>query len=74
MVGAAATSVSGLKPTLMASAGATMPSNVIMFVGDSGMSRRKNDEVPVRPEDGLPVRSVTPGTGTRSKLNSVEPK
>ena len=28
----------------------------------------------IRPLDGLPVRSVTPGTGTRSKLNSVEPK
>ena len=55
-------------------AGATMPSNVSMLVGESGTSTRMNDEVPVAPVDGLPDRLVTPGTGTRSKLNSVDPK
>jgi hypothetical protein len=38
------------------------------------MSKRPNDVVPVAPVDGLPDREVTPGTGTRSKLNSVDPK
>ncbi len=74
MSGAADTSVSGLRPTAVACDGATMLSTVSKFVGDSGRSTRKNDDVPVRPVEGLPERSVTPGTGTRSKLNSVDPK
>ena len=74
MSGAAAASTSGLRPASVVCAGATMPSNVSMFVGVSGTSTRKNDDVPVAPVDGLPDRFVTPGTTMRSKLNSVDPK
>lgn len=74
MSGAAARSMSVLSPTAVACAGAMMLSNVSVLVGDSGRSKRTKEDVPDAPVAGLPDLSVTPGTGTRSKLNSVEAK
>ena len=45
-----------------------------MVVSPAVANAGANEVTPVAPVFGLPDWPVTPGTGTRSKLNSAEPK
>jgi len=55
-------------------AGRNNPSTVSVLAGDRSKSIRANDTTPVAPTAGVPDWVVTPGTGTRSKFNSIDEK
>jgi hypothetical protein len=65
---------SELRPAAVVFAGAKRPSTVRLWRVEGCRSKRPNEVTPVVPMFGEPESPVTPATGTRSKLNSVDAK
>ena len=74
MSGDASGRCNGLSPDNAVLPGMNSPSSVIVCRGETARSTRRKEMTPVAPEAGLPREVVTPGTGTRSKLTSVDAK